>query len=72
MTGRWHTTPEKIERVDELTRNGWTVPDACFHVGLDMQTWYRRRPPDIEIDQAQAVLELVAALCRKARGPWAG
>jgi hypothetical protein len=60
--GTHRRTPEKLAEVDRLTRTGWTVVAACAHVGLDPQTWYRRRRPEIERDQAQAVLDVVAAL----------
>jgi hypothetical protein len=60
------TTIQKLDRVDSLTRSGVSVADACYTVGLDPQTWYRRRPPEVELDQAQAVLELLRALTRKA------
>jgi hypothetical protein len=59
------TTLDKVAQVDQLTRSGWCVLDACYQAGLDPQTWYRHSPrPDV--DQLDGLLDVLTALAGKA------
>jgi hypothetical protein len=59
-------TLDKLEQVEQLTRRGWSVLDACSAVGLDTQTWYRHTRRLVTAQQLEAdVLAILQALVHK-------
>lgn len=59
------STKAKIAQVDELTRGGWGLIEACAHVGLDVPTWYRHGPRPT-VDPLDGLVDVLAALAGKA------